>query len=381
MGEATRYRWLLHVDLDQFQVSVERRRRRDLVGRAVIVGGDGDPTRARQVVTCASYEARDRGVRAGMPMRVAGKKAPDAVFLPLDMAAYEAASTTVMDVLRRFGDAIEVWGWDEAYLGIDDRGIDERGIDGRGIDDRTGPSAHTLDEIVEVAQTIRRTVLAETGLACCVGVSDNKQRAKAATGFAKHAIREPGATDEARIFVLDETNWSALMDSRPCRDLWSVGSRTAAKLAAAGIDTVAQLVATDRDELIAMFGPHQGTWLYVLSRGGGDDGISSEPSIAKSHSKAKTFDTDLTDYDDLLAAVHALTREVLDQVVAEGRMPFRVGLTVRTATFFTRTKTRKMSEPSTEFASIISVASALLDAFEVDRPIRLMAVRLELLDP
>ena len=366
MVDAKRYRRLLHVDLDQFQVSVERGRRDDLVGRAVIVGGDGDPTKARQVVTCASYEARDLGVRAGMPMRAAGKKAPEAIFLPLDMATYEAASTTVMDVLRGFGDALEVWGWDEAYLGLDDR---------------SDPEGRSLDETVEIAHRVRRAVLSETGLACCVGVSDNKQRAKAATGFAKQAIREPGAPDEARIFVLDETNWHTLMDARPCRDLWSVGSRTAAELAASGIDTVAQLIATDRERLIAMFGPHRGNWLYVLSRGGGDDAISSEPWIAKSHSKARTFDVDLTARTELLAAARALTREVLDHVIAEGRMPFRVGLTVRTATFFTRTKTRKLSAPTTEFERIEPVVEALLDAFEVDRPIRLMAVRLELLAP
>ena len=53
-----RYRWLLHVDLDQFQVAVERLRAPELVGVPVIVGGNGDPTEARKVVTCASYEAR-----------------------------------------------------------------------------------------------------------------------------------------------------------------------------------------------------------------------------------------------------------------------------------------------------------------------------------
>ena len=71
-----RYRWLLHVDLDQFQVAVERLRAPELVGVPVIVGGNGDPTEARKVVTCASYEARDVGVRAGMPLRAAHRKMP-----------------------------------------------------------------------------------------------------------------------------------------------------------------------------------------------------------------------------------------------------------------------------------------------------------------
>ncbi|MGB3697221.1 MAG: DNA polymerase IV [Gordonia sp. (in: high G+C Gram-positive bacteria)] len=366
MGEARRYRWLLHIDLDQFQVAVERLRRGDLIGRPVIVGGDGDPGRARQVVTCASYEARALGVRAGMPMRAAGRRAPEAVFLPLDMPAYEDASARVMDVLRGFGDALEVWGWDEAYLGVEPR---------------DGPARLDTAGVVATAHAVREAVRVGSGLASCVGVSDNKQRAKAATGFAKHAIGADDSGPRDRVFVLDDANWSVLMDQRPCRDLWSVGPRTATKLAAAGIDTVAQLVGTGRDELVEMFGPHQGNWLYVLCRGGGDDAIADEPPIARSHSRARTFDSDLTDAADLRVAVRRLVREVLDQVVAEGRVPFRVGLTVRTRSFHTRTKVRKLAAPSVEFEALATVVEELLEAFAVDRPVRLMAVRLELLDP
>lgn len=68
-------RWVLHVDLDQFLAAVELRRRPDLIGTPVIVGGNGDPTEARKVVTCASYEAREFGVHAGMPLRAAADAA------------------------------------------------------------------------------------------------------------------------------------------------------------------------------------------------------------------------------------------------------------------------------------------------------------------
>ena len=88
--------WILHVDLDQFLAAVEVLRRPELEGRPVVVGGDGDPTRPRQVVATASYEARASGVRSGMPLRTAARKCPDAVFLPSDRPAYEAASAEVM---------------------------------------------------------------------------------------------------------------------------------------------------------------------------------------------------------------------------------------------------------------------------------------------
>ena len=105
-----RFRWLLHFDLDQFQVSVERLRSPELADVALIVGGNGDPSEPRKVVTCASYEARAHGVRAGMPLRAAHRKLPDAVFIPLDTEAYDAASAEVMDTIRGLGYPVEVWG-------------------------------------------------------------------------------------------------------------------------------------------------------------------------------------------------------------------------------------------------------------------------------
>nr|WP_221247120.1 DNA polymerase IV [Gordonia humi] len=357
---------LLHIDLDQFQVAAERLRRPDLAEQAVIVGGDGDPSHGRQVVTCASYEARAGGARAGLPLPAAKKKCPDAVFLPLDMAYYTQVSNQVMDLLRGLGHPVEVWGFDEAYLGVDPR--DE-------------PATMSRQDGVDLAHRIRRSVFDETGLECCLGVSDNKQRAKMAAGFAKAAVRAPQTSPSDRVFVLDDENWNELMGPRPCRDLWSVGPKTANKLADRGVDTVDALCEVPRDDLVAVFGPSQGNWLYVLCRGGGDDLIATTPTIAKSHSRSRTYPADLTGREQIRDAATVLARDVREQAIAEGRVPFRVGLTVRTSTFYTRTKMRKMVEPSTDLADILPVLNTLVDAFELDRPVRLLAVRLELLDP
>ncbi|ROZ88657.1 DNA polymerase IV [Gordonia sp. OPL2] len=377
-----RYRWLIHVDLDQFQVSVERLRSPELVGVPVIVGGNGDPTEARKVVTCASYEARDVGVRAGMPLRAAYRKMPEAVYLPLDVPAYDVASADVMNALRQFGHPVEVWGWDEAYVGVqplDDVGTDEG-------DDTQSASAETYDRVTigSLAERIRAEVFDRTGLHCSIGISDNKQRAKMATGFAKKPDPESVTLAPFRIekvFELDEQNWLPLMGDRPCRDLWSVGPKTAAKLTARGVDTVHQLIATPREDLIEVFGPHQGNWLYVLCRGGGDSTITPEPWLARSHSKSRTYPVDMTDLDEMLSAARELTAELVDQVLAENREVFRVAVTVRTTTFYTRTKSRKLAAPTTRSDDIVPVIADLLGDFEIDRPVRLLGVRCDLVTP
>src|SRR6201996_1852907 len=87
--------WVLHVDLDQFIAAVEVLRHPELRGQPVVVGGDGDPAK-RGVVSTASYEARAFGVHSGQALRRAARLCPDAVFLPVDRAAYEAVSAEVM---------------------------------------------------------------------------------------------------------------------------------------------------------------------------------------------------------------------------------------------------------------------------------------------
>src|SRR5215468_1604255 len=165
MTIASRRPWVLHVDLDGFFAAVEVARHPELAGRPLIVGGAGDPTQ-RAVVATASYEARVFGVHSGMPMRTAARRCPDAVFLPSDMPAYEAASETVMAALRGMDLVVEVLGLDEAFVAR----RPEEGDDGDGDGDGEEPEA--------LAAAIQRTVRDETGFSCSVGIGDNKLRAK-----------------------------------------------------------------------------------------------------------------------------------------------------------------------------------------------------------
>ncbi|MGD9701407.1 MAG: DNA polymerase IV [Acidimicrobiia bacterium] len=336
--------WILHVDLDQFLAAVEVLRRPELAGRPVVVGGDGNPNRRRQVVATASYEARAFGIRSGMPLAAAARRCPDAVFLPSDRPAYEQASASVMATLRSLPVVVEVWGWDEAFVGA------------------------TTDDPEALAHAIKARVLADTGLTFAVGIGETKLQAKIATGFAK-----PGG-----VARLTRATWFETMGARPVTAIWGIGQRTAEHLAEMGIHTVVDLATCDHHELARRFGPRIGPSLKVLALGGDDSRVVDEPYVSRSRSREVTFERDLTGRAEIEDHMTRLAIEVTGSVVAEGRSVTHVAVKIRTASFFTRTKIGKLAEPTTDPADVVRHALVVLDRFDVDRPVRHIGVRVVL---
>jgi nucleotidyltransferase/DNA polymerase involved in DNA repair len=340
-------RWVLHVDLDQFVAAVEVLRRPELHGLPVVVGGNGDPTR-RGVVSTASYEARAFGVGSGMPLRTAAKRCPQAVFLPVDREAYEAASSEVMavlgDVARGHDGVLEVLGWDEAFLAVD------------------------TDDPEALARRLQQRVRSATGLECSVGIGENRLMAKLATGFGK----------PAGVFRLTHETWFEVLGNRPTDVLWGIGAKTAKKLAALGLSTVSELASADPAVLATQLGPTTGPWLVRLARGRDRSPVVGTPYLARSRSRETTFQEDLADWEDVRSQVRDLAARVTEDVVGEDRPATRVVVKVRYAPFRTHTHGVPLEAPTTDPAAIADAALAALELFTDRRPVRLLGVRAEL---
>ncbi len=352
---STAQRWVLHVDMDMFLAAVELLRHPELVGKPLVVGGRGI-VNERAVVSTASYEAREFGIRSGMPLRTAYKKCPDAVFLPVDFPVYNAASAEVMATLRslEWGGVpvvLEVLGWDEAFVGA-----------GEGHGD--------LGDPVEFAAVLRTAVLEATQLHCSVGIGHNKLQAKIATDFGK----------PRGVYTITDETWVAEMGDRPTRSLWGVGSKIAGRLAGLGLHSVTDLATSDVQILVAEFGPTMGPWFHRLGRGVDSSPVDATPWVPRAHGREETYQEDL-EWPSVPDAVRALTARVLEDIDREGRPAMRVHLKVRYRNFFTVTRSRKLPEPSRDLTVLADAAVALLDRVEQERPVRLLGVRLEMVEP
>ena len=122
--------------------------------------------------------------------------------------------------------------------------------------------------------------------------------------------------------------------------------------------------------------------MLLLAKGGGDTTVSAEPWIPRSRSHVVTFPRDLTDRAEMDSAVEDLARRTLAEITAESRIVTRVAVTVRNVRRSSPApRSASSTKPSIDPDVVVPAALRVLDLFELDRPVRLLGVRLELAPP
>jgi DNA polymerase-4 len=327
--------------MDAFFAAVEQKRRSELIGKPVVIGGSGDPTK-RGVVATASYEARKFGIHSAMPLKTAYSLCPRAVFLPVDYEAYSKESQKVKGILRRFSAVIEDVGIDEAFLDI------------TAIDNPSGV----------ISQGIKKDIKDETGLTCSIGIAPNKLLAKIASDMDK--------PDDLTVILAEDV--LSILKPLPVRKLWGIGPKTEKYLKDMGIETVGELASLHIDRLVESFGSSYGNYLYHASRG-----IDDSPLITdwepKSISRETTFQKDIANWQFIAKTLADLTREVVTDMKDSSFKARTVTIKVRFSDFVTVTRATTIPHATDREEEIRKAAFACLKRVELKKRVRLIGMR------
>lgn len=358
---SSRLRWhprlarltVAHVDCDAFYAAVEKRDRPELTDRPVIVGHPS----GRGVVTTACYVARRYGLRSAMPMFKVRALCPQAVVIRPDMSKYKRVSSEIVALMRRLTPVLEPVSLDEAYLDLSD-----------GVRRDQAPPALLL---ARLAQDIERII----GITVSIGLAANRLLAKLASD-----------TDKPRGFtVIGSDDAADILAPLPVGRLPGIGPVKVRQLADDGIVHIGQLASIGEAELCRRFGRY-GHRLAGFCRGL-DDRPVQPPGAPRSLSVETTFATDLTEPDQLAAALHPLCARLAARLVQANLGGATLILKLKTADFRTISRHRRLSTPTRSAEVMLRQALQMLRQEGDGRRFRLIGVAIaelcqgELADP
>jgi DNA polymerase-4 len=316
---------IAHVDCDAFYATIEKRDDPTLADKPVIVGGG-----KRGVVATACYVARTYGIRSAMPMFEALRRCPQAVVVKPNMAKYAQVGREVRRAMLDLTPLVEPLSIDEAFLDL------------TGTERLHGMSA------AKVLARFARQVERDFGITISIGLSANKFLAKIASDL-----------DKPRGFaVLGQAEAASFLAPKPVGFIYGVGAVSAAKLAADGYRTIADLQRADERELMRRYG-EEGARLWRLARGIDKRSISAERET-KSISAETTFERDIGEFRPLEQTLWHLTEKVSARLKAQALAGSTVTLKLKSADFKLRTRAQGLGAPTQLAARIFAAGRELL---------------------
>lgn len=323
---------IAHIDMDAFFAAIEQRDNPALLGKPVVVGADPKGGKGRGVVSTCSYEARRYGIHSAMPISMAYRRCPRAVFLPVHMDKYFGVSREVFSILNDFTPDVEPVSIDEAFL------------------DLTG-SRHLFESALDACRGMKERIKAELRLTASVGIAPTKMAAKIASDYSK----PDGLLEIAPLKMLD------FLWPLPVERMWGVGAAMQKELDKLGVKTIGDLARTPEALLCGHFG-ERGRHLYALARGVDEREVRRDDEM-KSVSHEHTFETDTEDKRRIYDVLSALSEKVSRRLRRHGLKARTVTLKVRLKDFRTFTRDHTFPERTNFFEPIYATSRMLFDAF------------------
>ncbi len=336
-------KYIAHLDLDCFFVSVERINNPDLRGKPVAVGGN---PKGRGVVASASYEARAFGVRSAMPAAKALRLCPQLVIVRGHHGEYSVYSDKLYKRILDFAPVVERASIDEMYM------------------DFTGCEALYHNNLPGFMKTLQRLVWDEFTLPCTIALASNKAIAKIAAGTVKPAgvIYVPHGTEKEFLAPLS-------IDVIP-----GVGEKTGEFLKARGFRIVSDLQSVTPKRATDLLGKH-GTWIYNVAQGLGSEHLTTD-WVRKSISNEETFGKDIANRHELEKELFSLVENVCSSLRSHRWKAKTITLKLRYSDFKTITRAASINPTSDDAVVFRTVQDLLRKAYTRSLAIRLLGIGL-----
>jgi DNA polymerase IV (DinB-like DNA polymerase) len=335
------------MDMDYFFAQCEEKENPAIKGKPVVICVYSGRSEDSGAVSTSNYEARKFGIKAGIPISLAKKLNPGAIFLPVNMELYRSVSLEIMGILRGYCDAIEQKSIDEAFCDITGKVID-------------------FDEARTYGIIIKKEILKKVGLTCSIGVAPNKLIAKIASDFQK----PDGLTVVKPEDVLD------FLAPLKITDLAGVGKKTEQRLNELNelnVRTIGDMSLLSMDILIREFGKAKGEWLKLASEGI-DDSPLEENEGTDQIGRIATLKEDTDDLSIINEVINNLSEDV-HRKLTERKLGFKSIAFVAIATDFkTRAKSHTLAVPAKDLDMIKNNAHELAKQFLAENPVRLRRV-------
>jgi len=312
---------ILHIDMDAFYASVEAQRR-NISDPLVVCVYSGRTEDSGAVSTC-SYEARELGIHAAMPIKNAKKIAEDSEkevnFVGMDKEYYDQFSDDIKDeILEEYTDTIEKASIDEFYIELD---------------------TEDFGKSEEIAKEIQQSVNNDFGVTCSIGVAPNKLVAKITSDQDKPEGITVVLPGEVKEFMRD----------LELGDIHGIGEKTVEKLNDIGIGSVDELAEADPAMLVREFGENQGLKLREKARG--EDDSEVEETLQKQVTRITTLEENSREQSQIKKVFPELASDIVDRL--EGKdMDFGsvslividtdIQMTTRATTLKSRVRDRKV---------------------------------------
>jgi len=260
-------RAIVHIDGDAFFTSCEEALHPELRGRPLITGAE------RGIVACASYRAKELGVRRGVSLSEARRRCPGLVVLPSDYETYSLFSRRMFMIVRRFTPQVEEYSIDEAFADI------------------TGLRRPLRASYEAIARKIKQEIQQELGFTVSVGLSLTKVLAKAGSKY-----RKPDG-----LTVIPGRAIAFYLQGLPVEKIWGIGPATAAYLRKLGVGTALDFARlAEREVRDRLTKPGLEIWQELRGQSVCPV-VAGEKSVYASISKTRTFAPATADADYLFA--------------------------------------------------------------------------------